>query len=134
ILDVPDEKVKNYLTLKLLLQPIVENAFLHGIETMNRKGLIKVRAFEDQEKLIFEVTDNGRGISENALKELENKLFFNRGETEQKLGIGLKNVHERIQLYFGDSYGLKISSHENEGTLVSITIPLIMENKNKETT
>ncbi len=96
---------------KLLLQPIVENAILHGLDG---KGKIVVRGYEEEDRIVFEVEDDGKGMEETQRKKL---LSEHAGE-----GIGLLNVHKRIELYYGKGYGLEIKSKVNQGTKVRMVL------------
>ena len=101
-----------YKTLKLILQPFVENALYHGIEYMVDEGLIHISVGKDNEKILFEIRDNGVGMSEETLK----NILSGQVKSEKGSGVGLRNVHERIQLYFGLEYGVKVESELEEGT------------------
>ena len=104
-------------TVKLVLQPLVENALNHAIDEVDGTSLhIRVRAFVEGEELRFTVADDGVGIAEEQL----NGILSRPAGTG---GIGLRNVHERIQLTFGKQYGLTIASEEGCGTLVTIRMP-----------
>lgn len=118
-----DEEVLAYKTLKLILQPFVENALYHGIEYMVDEGHIHISAGKIKDNIVFQVRDNGVGMSEETLKNIMNGSV----KSEKGSGVGLRNVHERIQLYFGQEYGVKVESELEEGTVVKITIPAIME-------
>ncbi len=110
-------------SLKLMLQPLVENAIYHGMEFMDGDGRILVKVRQDGDVLQFTVHDNGLGMTpEQAKSLLSDKPHVSsvRGS-----GIGVKNVHERIRLYFGEEYGLRIQSEPDEGTVVSIRLPAI---------
>lgn len=99
-----------------ILQPVVENAFLHGIDAEeNRDGCIEISCQKESEKLVFAVKDNGCGMTE---KQIEKIL------TTHSNGYGLKNVHERIQLYYGKAYGIKINSAPHVGTEVTLVLPI----------
>lgn len=117
------EEALRYKTLKLILQPIIENAIYHGIEYMVDKGKIKISVSIENDKLLFIVEDNGVGIEPEVLNSLLDKELNKKRDS----GVGVKNVHERIQLYFGKQYGLKIESELDEGTIVQIWLPLIEE-------
>jgi len=119
-IDAPPE-VLGYSTLKLILQPIIENAIYHGIEYMVDEGLIKISVKIEEDKLVYTISDNGLGMKQEVLENILSYESKNIGGS----GVGVKNVHERIQLSFGKEYGLKIESELEEGTTVIITIPLI---------
>jgi two-component system, sensor histidine kinase YesM len=116
-----DEEVLEYKTLKLLLQPIIENALYHGIEYMVEEGFIKVSARIFEGMLLYEISDNGLGMKPEIL---ENILSYNSTNIGGS-GVGVKNVHERVQLYYGEQYGIKIQSELEEGTTVKIFLPLV---------
>jgi two-component system sensor histidine kinase YesM len=118
-----EEEVLQYKTLKLLIQPIIENALYHGIEYMVEEGFIKVSASIAEGKLLFQVRDNGLGMKREIL---ENILSYNSTNTGGS-GVGVKNVHERVQLCYGEQYGIKIESELEEGTTVRIWLPLIKD-------
>lgn len=112
-----DDHVQQCRTVRLTLQPLVENAIFHGIEPTGRKGKVDVWIRREKDDLIFDVIDNGRGI------DLEKVYRLMRSE-EQRGRFGIKNVHERIQLYFGESYGLTFEHNENTGTKVRVRQPV----------
>ncbi len=115
--------------LPFLIQPIVENSFSHGLENSISGGFIYIviNVVEDEKGknlLVIEVRDNGCGITEEKLADLNEKL--NRGNPEDySSSIGLINVQSRIKLFYGQEYGLSISSKIGEGTLVKIKIPVL---------
>ena len=117
-----DERTLNLASIKLIIQPLIENAIYHGVEFMGGDGEILVKAYIKENDLYIDVIDNGLGM----LQEVCDTLLTNGSKIERKSsGIGLKNVHERIQLYFGKDYGLKIYSEPDEGTTISIHMPSI---------
>lgn len=120
-IDCPKEITGLYVQ-KLILQPIVENAIYHGIKNRTEPGKIILRAFIEDEKLIFEITDDGPGISKKRLDEIMNQI---QSEDNQDIGYGLYNVNKRIVLMHGKEYGVSIKSVEGAGTTVTIRYPLI---------
>jgi two-component system sensor histidine kinase YesM len=116
-----EEKCMELTSLKLILQPLVENAIYHGMEFMDGEGEIIINVFRLEDDLYFTVSDNGLGMT----KEQVESLFTGQaGSTSKKgSGIGVKNVNERIKLYFGEAYGLTISSEPDEGTTITIHLP-----------
>lgn len=115
-IEAQDEALNEW-TIKLIVQPIVENCINHAIDQTQSDELhIVIRAFIDEDNLYFTIRDDGIGISAERVKEV---LTLDAG----KSGIGLKNVHERIVLTYGSAYGLKIQSVEDQYTLVTITLP-----------
>ena len=118
-----EEAVLELSSLKLMLQPLVENAIYHGMEFMDGDGEIILRAWKEDAELYFEVSDNGLGMTEEQVERLfssSTHVASNRGS-----GIGVKNVNERIKLYFGEQYGLTIDSEPDEGTRVRIHLPAV---------
>ena len=124
-----DEKVLSYSSLKLMLQPLVENAIYHGMEFMDGDGEIDVKVFKDDDSLYFTITDNGLGMSEDMVETLLSKDFV---PSKKGSGIGVKNVNERIKLYFGSEYGLKVESEPDEGTKITIHLPAVVYGENDE--
>lgn len=118
-----DEDILNYSVLKLILQPLVENAIYHGINARRGGGKITITARIDQQKLYFCVADNGIGIMPEKLKEIRNVLKNSHGESA-KTGFGIFNVNERIKLSFGSEYGLTYTSVYHEGTKVEVWHPI----------
>jgi two-component system sensor histidine kinase YesM len=114
-----DEGYKEYRIPKLTLQPIVENAIRHGLENMLDVCKIKITAQDDSGVLVLTVMDNGPGMEAGFLDKLR------KHEVEPKsMGIGLKNINERLKLLFGEPYGLEYESKPGDGTKVFITLPL----------
>ncbi len=115
------EDVLELPSLKLMLQPLVENAIYHGMEFMDGDGLIMVKAWREEDELYLSVADNGLGMTEDKVEMiLTGKSASGNGRGS---GIGVKNVNERIKLYFGEAYGLTIDSEPDEGTTVIIHLP-----------
>ena len=113
--------VERCRTIKLILQPIVENCIYHGIKKKRGTGKITIRAYRREQNLIIEVSDDGCGMPE----EICRKILSDEIESENisGSGIGVKNVNERIQLRFGKKYGLSYSSEEGIGTTVTYVLP-----------
>ena len=113
--------VERCRTIKLILQPIVENCIYHGIKKKRGTGKITIRAYRREQNLIIEVSDDGCGMPE----EICRKILSDEIESENisGSGIGVKNVKERIQLRFGKKYGLSYSSEEGVGTTVTYVLP-----------
>lgn len=121
--EVADE-VKMHKTPKVILQPIVENAILHGFAEQIEGGLITIRCREDGNLLLFEIIDNGRGF-EQAVNRTVEPFYDELPIGASFLGVGLSNVSERIKLICGQEYGLSITSRPGEGTSVVITLPIM---------
>lgn len=117
-----DEECLNYLCNKITLQPIIENAIYHGIDRMVDEGKINIGIHQKGDRIIFTVEDNGVGMTEEQCEEILHK------DAGDRVGIGIKNVNDRIKIYFGEEYGLTIQSELDEGTRVTISMPKITEN------
>lgn len=120
---IPDS-LKQVLVPKLTLQPLAENALYHGIKNKRGKGKILIEGIDLGEDLILRVTDTGQGMTEERLREVQNAI-----ETGERTGFGLAAVSERIHLYYGAEYGLKIFSKEGEGTVMEIHLAKKMQNE-----
>lgn len=116
--------IEQYKTIKLVIQPLIENAIYYGMEYMDGEGEIHIRAYTRDQDLYLEVEDNGPGMPE---EQVEHLLTGGEKARKKGSGIGLKNVNQRIQLYFGTQYGLEIESEPDEGTVVRIHIPKTTE-------
>lgn len=112
---------RNYKILPLIIQPIVENAFVHGIEGEKANGKIDIKVFYRSGQVIIEVSDNGQGIPADKLRELLAKLEKN--DTSSGKSIGLTNVNKRIKMYHGKQYGLTVETTFGHGTAIRITLP-----------
>jgi len=112
----------DYRILPLLLQPIVENAFVHGLECKRTRGKVSVRVEKLDDCLAISIEDNGVGMEEEKLKYVHSLL--NDKESGIKTHIGLQNVNSRIKLYYGSDYGLEINSRINIGTTIIMKLPL----------
>lgn len=116
-----DENCLSYYCNKITLQPLIENAIYHGINRMIDEGEIIVRIYERGSEVIFEVEDNGVGMTQEQCSQILHR------EPGDKSGIGIKNVNDRIRIYFGEQYGLSIESELDEGTKIIINMPKIRE-------
>lgn len=112
-----DDAVLTCRTVKIVLQPILENAIHHGIEKSVDHGHIRIEARLLGDQVLLRVSDNGLGIPPETLARI-----FDISPSRTS-GIGIKNVHQRIQLYFGKEYGLTIQSEVEQGTVVEIRLP-----------
>lgn len=121
--DVPPE-LMGYPVIKLLLQPILENAVSHGLELSARPdGCVTIRMCREETLCLIDIQDNGLGISREKLQALRERICIRYAEARETAHIGLRNVNERIKLYYGEEYGLNVESREGEGTCVRITLP-----------
>ena len=116
-----DDDVADYMVLPLLIQPVVENAIVHGLESKQGEGSVNIEIYKDGGLLKIIVQDDGVGMSEGEL----NKVLSALNEIDDMPGyrIGLRNVHQRIKLFYGENYGLKIYSEVGKGTRVEILLP-----------
>lgn len=120
----PGFSTSNYYILSLLIQPIVENSIIHGLEEVESNGMIHINITTDQDNdtVIIAVSDNGIGLTNEELDKLLTRIRSR--EKRSTSSIGLFNIYQRIQLCYGIDYGLTITSAPNEGTTVSIILPL----------
>lgn len=127
-MDVPQELLSSHI-LKLTLQPLVENALYHGLLNCSMGSTITLSARKAGGKLYFSVTDDGVGISGEAMEQLRKSLMkkssFAEPNGDGNGSIGLKNINSRIQLYYGEQYGVNIVSETGKGTTVTICVPEI---------
>ncbi len=115
--------------IKLILQPIVENAIYHGIKYIPHKGLIRVTGWREGNCILFEILDNGRGMEKEVLDQI---LKEKKSSIHVRNGVGVWNVQMRLQLYYGPEYGLSYESRPGEGTRVTVRIPVNKVQKSEE--
>jgi two-component system sensor histidine kinase YesM len=119
-----EESIMEFKILRFILQPIVENSLIHGIEPISGQGIIVLKGYSNGDELHITITDNGIGIPPDDLNNLmQDRLTSKKSSTLS--GIGIWNVDERIKLYFGEKYGVTIESVPNLFTAVEITIPVV---------
>ena len=116
-----DPECLHYLCNKITLQPIIENAINHGLDLLVDEGRIDVYVQQDGEDIVFRVEDNGVGMSQEQIV-----AILEHGPKE-RTGIGIRNVNDRLQIYFGKEYGLTITSKLDVGTCVEIRMPKLWE-------
>lgn len=123
--EIPDDLL-NLLIPKLILQPLIENAVYHGIEMKGDKGTVEIKAYQSEDDIHIIVSDDGVGILATILAKLRYDLNSEEdfGEQSKSHNIALRNVHTRLQLMYGEAYGLKISSKLDAGTVVEINFPV----------
>ncbi len=123
-----EEEVLNNTILKLILQPLVENALYHGIKNKRGGGIIVVRARQKNDtEILLEVEDNGIGLTPERLLQLQAELSDDSGDIKLESGFAIGNVNKRIRLYYGRQYGLSIRSEYNTGTCATLVIPAIRD-------
>ena len=130
IIDDEDEAAYDFLIPKLIIQPVVENAIFHGLEEKLEGGKVSIEIIVTEKNLIIIISDNGKGIESERLKALNKRIQFSSLQSDddsirhhRNTGIALPNIHKRIQLLFGEDYGVNIYSTAGQGTNVEITIP-----------
>jgi two-component system sensor histidine kinase YesM len=121
-----DEAVLDNTILKLILQPLVENALYHGIKNKRSGGVIHVRARQRGDgQIVLEVEDNGVGFTPERLAHVQAQINDDTSEIRLESGFGIDNVNKRVQLYYGRQYGLSIESERHAGTRVTLVIPAV---------
>ena len=120
------EDCTEYLCNKITLQPIIENAIYHGVNGLVDEGHIEIRVRAEGEDVLFTVEDNGVGMEPEQIEEI-----FRR-KPDGKSGIGIKNVNDRLKIWFGDAYGITIESVPDEGTKVTVRMPKVREEAEHE--
>ncbi|QAT39922.1 sensor histidine kinase [Clostridium sp. JN-9] len=119
-----EDNVKDLYIIKLILQPLVENAIIHGINDIDREKYITISGFLKDKNLIFQVEDNGVGMTEDEMKNVLNNTKISKTSFNH---IGLNNVESRVKLNCGQDYGLKIESEKNKFTRVTLIHPILTE-------
>lgn len=123
-----DPKVRHVMIVKLVLQPIVENAIYHGIKYKGSKGTLRIRAFAESEDVCIVIEDNGIGMDDTAL----NIIFDETQKIHKQNGVGVPNVQKRLKLYYGDKYGITYESKVGIGTRATIRIPQRGDRENEK--
>ena len=123
-----DDEILNCEIPKLTLQPIVENAIDHGLRRQSKKGILDISGCRFEDKVILTVWDNGGGISENKLAELNQYIKMDAPGDKEVEHFGLWNCNQRIELYYGKEYGIELESVESIYTSTLITLPYTGEN------
>ena len=111
-----DPRCNGFKIIKLVLQPLVENAIYHGIRNKKDKGKIKISTFQEEEKVILALEDNGSGMDESQVKNIiESKTT----------GIGVRTTKERLRVFYGDDYEFVVESKKDIGTKIIIKMPIV---------
>lgn len=113
-IDVPKE-IKSHKILNMAIQPIVENAIIHGIAPKRDGGQIKIYGEKYNNDIIISIMDNGNGFPKDVLMNIQ--------RTDNKSGLGFRNTDKRLKQYYGQQYGLRIIKSDYSGSTVTITIP-----------
>lgn len=116
-----DEKIMEYKILKILLQPLVENSIYHGIKNKTGMSLIQIYGEKIENKILLKVIDDGVGMNKYQIK----NIFKKSKSYNSKSGVGVRNVNERIKLYFGNNYGITFVSKIGIGTTAKIWLPIL---------
>ena len=116
-----DPECLDYYCNKITLQPIVENSINHGLDLLVEEGRIQVEVLQDGDDILFRVRDNGVGMSQEQVDAILEQ------DPEDRTGIGIRNVNDRLRIYFGAPYGLRITSELDVGTCVEIRMPKVKE-------
>jgi two-component system, sensor histidine kinase YesM len=113
---------------KFILQPLVENSIKHGIEEKPGKGIVSIGCWTKDDDLFLEVSDNGVGIDEETKRQLLSPTEHSKlNQKDKHTNVGIISVHKRIQILYGEEYGLSITSEINQGTSIRIRLPIITE-------
>lgn len=120
-----NEQSKELFLPRFVLQPIVENAIIHGIAPKKGQGVLSICSEIVGENLIITITDDGAGMTPDRIEQV--MMGINQKDRSHFTNLGIKNVNERIKMKYGDSYGVSISSKEGEGTTVKLTLPIVTE-------
>lgn len=132
-IEIEDEEISQCYIPKMTLQPLVENAMIHGLERVNRKGIVTIRIYRTEKRIIIVISDNGAGMSPEQLIKLNQRMDHQLYDAGKKRGnhngIALTNVNSRIRITFGESFGIHYRSIVDGGTDAQIVIPVIDEFK-----
>ena len=120
-----DESLLNEKIIRFSIQPLIENAVKYGLEPLTEGGILKIIGTKEEDDLVFKIIDNGGGFDDGTYKELKLRMS---GEVHGRLitkgfGLGILNIHKRIQLYYGDKYGVDVERLE-KGSLVVVRMPI----------
>ncbi|WP_328591315.1 sensor histidine kinase [Paenibacillus albiflavus] len=119
------DEVLNNLIPKVTLQPLIENAIIHGVRHMGEDGQIRITSFRGKDEIILTIEDNGyKEVNYEAIAKL---LYAEQGDS--KVGYGIRNVHQRIQLHFGQRYGITYAKREAGGTVVTVLLPIVIKSE-----
>ncbi|MED4203611.1 sensor histidine kinase [Neobacillus mesonae] len=120
-MDIPSD-VEQTTVQKLILQPIIENYFVHGFKKDRNDNELSIRAVNLGDKIEIQIEDNGKGMTEEELSNITHHI--NREEGDEMKSIGLRNIHQRLKIKYGNQFGISLKSITNQGTIVTLTIPV----------
>ncbi len=136
ICDIDEHIQRSYMIPNLTLQPIVENGIVHGLENTVGLGELRISCYQTEDRLVITVSDNGVGMDDQTLEQLNLKLCDAEKPAPldggRHVGIALANINRRIKLQFGDAYGLYVMSTEHVGTAIEVTLPLCLSERRPE--
>lgn len=121
------EEIKNCQVLSFILQPLVENAFLHGLSLEGENNRLVIAGRREQDILLLEVADNGVGMSQETIATI---LEGEQKKHQAVTNIGIRNINERIRYYYGNCYGVSIQSVPGRGTVIRLSLPVVVEDEN----
>lgn len=128
-IQLEDEDIKDLYIPKMTLQPLVENAMIHGLEKTSQNGVVRVRLMRSETTLVIIISDTGAGMPPEQLVELNEKLqqplLRTGGHQGKSTGIAMSNINARLRITFGEAYGIRYRSLEGEGTDAIVTLPVI---------
>lgn len=132
--DIPEPLMNQYLIPNMTLQPIVENAIVHGLEGKYGRGRIKVSGYVTEKRLVLTITDDGIGMEEEKLKYLNQKLMeykapISKEHARYHTGIALQNINKQIKLKFGEQYGISLTSTPDIFTSAELVLPALLAEK-----
>ena len=122
-IDIPEELMDIEIP-KMTLQPLIENAFVHAIEKTESDASLKVYANVKNDRIFLSVQDFGEGMSEEQVENIKNYLADSAYERDSKGSIGLKNIQQRLTVFYGSDYRIEINSKPGTGTTISVPVPL----------
>ena len=123
-----DPSIYSVHIVKLVLQPIIENAIYHGLKYKDSKGMIWVKGHQDGRNAVIEIKDDGVGMDEETLAHIFEKHKVNYHSN----GVGVYNIQKRLSLYYGKEYGLRYESEKEKGTTVTVVIPMDQEEQHEK--
>jgi two-component system sensor histidine kinase YesM len=118
-----DDSILGYSIPKLIIQPFIENAIVHGIKAKNMEGVVTVSGFSRDGKITFVIEDTGEGMDEDTLRTVITALSVDEPESASRSGYAIRNVQDRLKIHYGDQFELNIESEYGKGTRVVVTIP-----------
>lgn len=124
---IVEPQASGCLVPRMILQPLVENAVIHGIEPSGREGIVSVKAWLERDLLLCEVTDNGVGMPDTEQSDAKRTPLIASELKEKLSGIGIGHIRQKIKLYYGDDYKMLVFSKPNEGTTIRLSLPIHRE-------